>query len=129
MGRGIYLLRGSNSGLRDPNRFSEDRTELVPPNVLVDTTSDSPPSVDVRLSEAVTLWIRSPAGDPVDLEFEVVDDRGLPVCGERFDLPWPRCLRLAPGKYRIRFKDSSGKVLQEKEVALESSPVEVMFGG
>jgi hypothetical protein len=36
---------------------------------------------------------------------------------------------LAPGKYRVTFKDSRGKVLQEKEVSLESSPVEVAFGG
>ena len=126
---GTYLLGDAQGSLRDSSRFREDSTELVTANVVIDTTSGVPAPIDVRLSKAVTLWIRSPPGDPVDLEFEVTDARDLPVCSDRFDLPWPRCARLAPGTYRVRFKDSGGKILEEKEVVLVASPVDLTFGG
>ncbi len=125
--RGIYVLGNPNGGFTDPNRLVEG--PLAAANVLLDTTSGEPSQVEVRLSKAVTLWIRSPPGDPVDLEFEVTDARNLPVWSQRFDLPWPCCLRLAPGSYHVRFRDSTGKVLQEKAVELVASPVEVSFGG
>ena len=127
--RGMYLIHDANGSLRDPSNLRGNRIEFVPANVVVDTTSGPPKPIEVRLSTPVTLWIRSPPGDPVDLEYEVTDSRDLPVCADRFDLPWPRCLHLAPGTYRVRFKDSSGKVLEEKKVVLADSPVEVTFGG
>jgi hypothetical protein len=125
--RGIYVLTDGQGGWRE-DRFHEDRPEIVPPDVVIDTTSGVPPPIDVRLSNGVTLWVRSPPGDPADLEFEVNDARDLPLFSDRFDLPFPRCLHLAPGTYRVRFKNSSGTVLEEKVVELLASPVEVTFG-
>jgi len=127
--RGIYLLADKACGRRNPDQLREEGSELVAPNVLVDTSSSIPPPVEVRLSKAVTLWIRSPPGDPADLEYEITDARDLPVSAGRFDLPWPQCYRLAAGTYRVRFKDSSGRILEERRVSLSDAPVEVTFGG
>ena len=126
--RGIYLLADRNAGHRTPEEVSDDRPEFVTPNVVVDTTSGSPPPIEVRLSKAVTLWLRPPPADPVDVAYEITDAHDLFVSADRFDLPWPRCFRLAAGTYRVRFRDSTGKLLEEKEVSLVRDPVDVTFG-
>jgi hypothetical protein len=124
---GIYLLADQAAGQRDAGMNDEGRPESVPPNVVVDTTSGVAAPVDVHLSPAVTLRIHPPAGDPSDLEFEIVDARELPVWTERFDLPWPRRFHLAKGEYRVRFTDSTGTILQEKKVTLIAEAVDVTF--
>ena len=125
--RGVYLLADPNANQRDPSTTRDDRFDCVPANVILDTTSGSVGPIDVQLRKGVTLRIRPPPGDPADLEFEITDSRELPVFRARFDLPYPRRFCLAPGTYRIRFRDSTGRVLQEKEATLVSSPVEVAF--